>query len=106
MVKILDEAPAMHFLGVLSHTKVSRARFYKLVWPCLGCLIARARTPNGVEDFLNTYIQKLLYAEQRQHSARYQKSNTSSVNATKPSAKLAHHVNLSREGPASPPPST
>ena len=36
VVKCLDEAPGMRFLGVLSHTKVQEQDFYRLVFIASG----------------------------------------------------------------------
>ena len=57
-VKRLDEAPAMRFRGGLSHTKLQEQGFYRLVRHSLRCRIAQTHVPNGVEDFLNTYVQE------------------------------------------------
>ena len=53
VVKRLDEAPRMHFPGVLSRTRVTEQQFWSLVGHSLRCLIAQTKIPNGVEDFLN-----------------------------------------------------
>ena len=55
VVKRLDEAPCMHFPGVLSRTRVTEQQFLSLVPHSLRCLIAKTKIPNGVEDFLNAY---------------------------------------------------
>ena len=58
VVKRLDEAPRMHFPGVLSRTRVTEQQFLSLVWHSLRCLIAKTKILKGVEDFLNAYSQK------------------------------------------------
>ena len=55
VVKRLDEAPRMQFLGVFSRTRVTEQQFLSLVRHSLWCLIAKTKIPNGVEDFLNAY---------------------------------------------------
>ena len=69
VVKRLDEAPRMHFPGVLSHTGVTEQQFLSLVRHSLRCLIAKIKIPNGVEDFLNAYSHKRSNVHQRQRSA-------------------------------------
>ena len=65
----------MRFPRVLSCTKVKEQDFAKLLRHSLRCLIASARMPNGVEDFLNTYAQKCSDVDQRQHNVQYQNIN-------------------------------
>ena len=83
VVKRLDEAPLMHFPGVLSRTRVTEPQFLSLVWHSLRCLIAKTKIPNGVVDFLNAYSQKRSNFDQRQRSAQYQSINTAGGNAPK-----------------------
>ena len=58
VVKRLDEAPRIQFLGLLSHTRVAQRQFLSLVRHSLRCLIAKTKVPNGPEDFLNAYSVK------------------------------------------------
>ena len=93
VVRRLDEAPCMHFPGVLSRTRVTEQQLFSLVWRSLLCLIAKIKIPNGVEDFLNAYSQKRSNVDQRQRSAHYQGINTDGGNSPKPAAKpLARSV--------------
>ena len=55
VVKHLDEAPRIHFPGVLLRARVIEQQFMSLVRHSLPCLIAKTKTPNGGEDFLNVY---------------------------------------------------
>ena len=87
MVKRPDEAPRMHFPGVLSRTRVPEQQFLSLVPHSLRCLIAKTKISNGVEDFLNAYVEKRSNVDQRQRSAHYQIINTAGGNAPKPAAK-------------------
>ena len=87
VVKHPDEAPRMHFPGVLSRTRVTEEQFLSLVRHSLRCLIAKTKIPNGVEDFLNAYIQKRSNVDHRQRSAQYQSTNTAADHAPKPAAK-------------------
>ena len=87
VVKRVDEAPRMHFPGVLSRTRVTEQQNLSLVRHRLRYLIAKTKIPNGVEDFLNAYSQKRSNVDQRQQSAHYQSINTASGNAPKPAAK-------------------
>ena len=89
VVKRLDEAPCMHFPGVLSRRRVTKQQFLSLVRHSLRCLIAKTKIPNGVQDFVNAYSQKHSNVDQRQQSAQYQSINTAGGNAPKPAAKLA-----------------
>ena len=87
VVKRLDEAPRMHFPGVLSRTRVTEQQFLSLVGHSLRCPIAKTKIPNGVEDFLNAYSQKRSNVDQRQRSAHYQSINTAGGNTSKLAAK-------------------
>ena len=87
VVKHPDEAPSTHFSGVLSRTRVTEQQFLSLVRHSLRCLIAKTKISNGVEDFLNAYIQKRPNVDQRQRSAQYRSINTADDNAPKPAAK-------------------
>ena len=87
VVKRLDEAPRMHFPGVLSRTRVTEGQFSSLVRHSLRCLIAKTKIPNGVEDGLNAYGQKRSNVDQRQRSAHYKSINTAGGNTPKPAAK-------------------
>ena len=77
----------MHFLGVLSHTRVTKEQFLSLVRHSLRCLIAKTNIPKGVEDFLNAYGHKRSNVDQRQRSAQYQSINTAGDYAPKLAAK-------------------
>ena len=109
--KRLDEAPGMHFPGVLSRTRITDRQFLSLVRHSLRCLIAKTKMPNGVEDFLNAYNQKRSNAstlqcsvDQRQRSAQYHSINTAGGNASKPAAEPAARDLTVVVPPAPPPP--
>ena len=104
VVKRLDEAPGMHFPGVLSRTRVTEPQFLSLVRHSLRCLIAKTKIPNGVEDFLNAYSQKCSNVDQRQQSAQCQSINTAGGNAPKPAAKPPARGVPVLVPPAPPPP--
>ena len=87
VVKRLDEAPRMHFPGVLLRTRVTEQQFLSLVRHSLHSPIAKTKIPNGVENFLNAYSQKRSNVDQRQRSAHYESNNTAGGNAPKPSFK-------------------
>ena len=89
VVKSLDEAPNMHFPGVLSRTRVTEQQFLSIVRHSLRCLIAKTKIPNCMEDFLNAYSQRRSNVDQRQRSAHYQSINTAGGNAPKTAAKPA-----------------
>ena len=104
MVKRLDEAPRMQFLGVLSRTNVKKQQFLSLVRHSLRCLIAKTKIPNGVEDFVNAYSQKRSNVDQRKRSAHYQSINIARGNAPKPTAKPPACMQCAVGRPLSPPP--
>ena len=109
VVKRLDEAPRMHFPGLLLRTSVAEPQFLSLVRHSLRCLIAKTKVPNGVEDFLNAYSQKRSHVDQRRRSAQYQSINTASGNASKTAAKppargVPSVVPLAPHPPPRPPP--
>ena len=66
VVKRVDEAPRMHFFGVMLRTRVIEKQFLSLVRHSLRCLIAKTKILNGVEDFLNAHGQKRSNVDQRQ----------------------------------------
>ena len=101
---VLMKPPRMHFLGVLSRTRVTEVQFLSLVRHSLRCLIAKTKIPNGIEDFLNAYSQKCSNVDQRQRSAQYQSINTAVGDAPKPAAKPVARGVPVVVPPAPPPP--
>ena len=103
VVKRLDEAPRMHFPGVLSPTRVTEQQFLSLVRHSLWCLIAKTKIPNGVEEFLTAYSQKRSNGHHRQQSPHYQSINTAGGNAPKPTRQTPS-ARCGGGGPPTPPP--
>ena len=105
VVKRFDEAPRMHFPGVLSRTRITEQQFLSVVRHSLRCPIAKTKIPNGVEDFLNAYSQKRSNVDRRQRSAHYHSINTAPKLVAKPAAKPPARCAGGRS-PSPPPPSS